>query len=101
MAALILVPADIANYIYTNNNSLPLNLQGIMIFDPSTSMRKELQRWLYALTQWRAGYNIVQEEIPAVDFANHWAPLLNLNDSFTAYLQNQSQGEQPSPVGVD
>lgn len=43
-----------------------------MIFDPSTS------------------YDIVQEQIPAVPFVDHWSPVFNLNSSFTDYLHNQS-----------
>ncbi|CAD6567715.1 MAG: hypothetical protein CYPHOPRED_002019 [Cyphobasidiales sp. Tagirdzhanova-0007] len=63
----------IANYIYDNNNSLPLNLQGIMIFDPSTST------------------DLVQTEIPAVPFVDNWAPLFNLNSTFTASIHEQAQ----------
>ncbi|KAI0317696.1 alpha/beta-hydrolase [Amylostereum chailletii] len=58
----------IANYIYENTGSLDLNLKGIWVSDP-------------VLT-----YDVVQEEIPAVDFVHKYEHVFAFNQSFMAQL---------------
>ncbi|KDQ52024.1 hypothetical protein JAAARDRAFT_40628 [Jaapia argillacea MUCL 33604] len=58
----------IANYIYSHPGALDLNLQGIWLGDPTLS------------------YDIVQEEIPAVDFVHKYEYVFALNQTFMAYL---------------
>ncbi|KAI0061166.1 alpha/beta-hydrolase [Artomyces pyxidatus] len=88
----------IANWIY-EHPGLDLNLKGIWIADPSLS------------------YDVVQDEIPALRFAqanknvfpfnsSFWATLQNVSDScgFTDYLDDfvtyPPKGQLPFPVGV-
>jgi len=65
----------IANYIYENTtySTLPLNLQGIWIADPSTS------------------YDIVQEQIPALDIVRANPNLFALNSTYMTYLESQNE----------
>jgi len=53
----------IANYIYENPNLLDLSLKGFWISDPSIS------------------WDVVQEEIPAVNFVNKYLNVFNFNQS--------------------
>ncbi|KAG1850202.1 Alpha/Beta hydrolase protein [Suillus subalutaceus] len=62
----------IANYIYENPTLLDLSLQGTWISDPSIS------------------WDVVQEEIPAVDFVNKYAGLFSFNQTFMNYLENKA-----------
>ncbi|KAG1897584.1 Alpha/Beta hydrolase protein [Suillus fuscotomentosus] len=59
----------LANYIYENPTLLDLSLQGMWISDPSLS------------------WDVVQEQIPAVDFVNKYAGLFSFNQTFTNYLE--------------
>ncbi|KAJ7729524.1 alpha/beta-hydrolase [Mycena maculata] len=89
----------IANWIY-ENRGLDLNLKGIWIADPSLS------------------YDVVQQEIPALRFAQANQNLFPFNSSFRAELQNISdtcgytdylddfltyppKGQLPLPVGTN
>ncbi|KAG8218065.1 Alpha/Beta hydrolase protein [Butyriboletus roseoflavus] len=63
---------DIANYIYENPTLLDLSLQGIWICDPSLS------------------WNVVQEEIPAVDFVHKYQGLFSFNQSYLGYLDQKA-----------
>ncbi|KAG2090025.1 Alpha/Beta hydrolase protein [Suillus discolor] len=63
---------DIANYIYENPTQLDLSLQGIWISDPSIS------------------WDVVQEEIPAVDFVNKYAGLFSFNQTYMDYLNEKA-----------
>ncbi|KAF8959451.1 alpha/beta-hydrolase [Flammula alnicola] len=58
----------IANYIYEHPGLLDLSLQGIWISDPSIS------------------WNVVQEEIPAVDFVHKYENVFSFNQTFMAQL---------------
>ncbi|KAF8120710.1 Alpha/Beta hydrolase protein [Boletus edulis] len=58
----------IANYIYENPTLLDLSLQGMWISDPSLS------------------WDVVQEEIPAVDFVHKYQGLFSFNQTFLDYL---------------
>ncbi|KJA21602.1 hypothetical protein HYPSUDRAFT_140376 [Hypholoma sublateritium FD-334 SS-4] len=58
----------IANFIYTNPTALDLNLTGMWISDPSLS------------------WNVVQEEIPAVDFVHKYENVFSFNQTFMAEL---------------
>ncbi|KAF8876000.1 alpha/beta-hydrolase [Infundibulicybe gibba] len=58
----------IANYIYTHPGTLALDLQGIWIADPSLS------------------FDVVQEQIPAVDFVHKYENVFSFNQSFMAHL---------------
>lgn len=62
----------IADYIYTNATSLPLNLKGLLVFDPSL------------------GSVVVQEQIPALQFLKDNANVFALNASYTEELQKKS-----------
>ncbi|KAG0692282.1 Alpha/Beta hydrolase protein [Suillus ampliporus] len=62
----------IANYIYENPTLLGLSLQGIWISDPSLS------------------WDVVQEEIPAVDFVNKYDGLFSFNQTFMAHLETKA-----------
>ncbi|KIM77994.1 hypothetical protein PILCRDRAFT_607714 [Piloderma croceum F 1598] len=62
----------IANYIYENPTALNLNLQGIWISDPSIS------------------WDVVQEQIPAVDFVHKYEHVFAFNQSFMAELDNKA-----------
>ncbi|KAG1768829.1 Alpha/Beta hydrolase protein [Suillus occidentalis] len=62
----------IANYIYENPTLLDLSLQGIWISDP-------LMSW-----------DVVQEEIPAVDFVNKYAGLFSFNQTYMNYLEKKA-----------
>ncbi|KAG2159002.1 Alpha/Beta hydrolase protein [Suillus bovinus] len=62
----------IANYIYENPTQLDLSLQGIWISDPSIS------------------WDVVQEEIPAVDFVNKYAGLFSFNQTYMDYLNEKA-----------
>jgi len=58
----------IANYIYENPTLLDLSLQGIWISDPVLS------------------WNVVQDEIPAVDFVHKYEGLFSFNQTYLDYL---------------
>lgn len=58
----------IANYIYEHPGVLDLNLQGIWIADPSLS------------------WDVVQEQIPAVDFVHKYEHVFALNQTFMQQL---------------
>ncbi|THH16251.1 hypothetical protein EW146_g4361 [Bondarzewia mesenterica] len=90
----------IANWIYEHPEGLDLNLKGIWIADPSLS------------------YTVVQQEIPALRFAQANANVFPFNSSFLAQLQNISDtcgytdyldkfvtyppaGQLPLPVGTN
>ncbi|KAF8999389.1 Alpha/Beta hydrolase protein [Cyathus striatus] len=60
----------IANYIYTHPGTLDLSLQGIWIADPSIS------------------WDVVQEQIPAVDFVHKYEHVFAFNQSFLAHLDD-------------
>ncbi|KAG2108312.1 Alpha/Beta hydrolase protein [Suillus cothurnatus] len=62
----------IANYIYENPSLLDLSLQGIWISDPSIS------------------WDVVQEEIPAMDFVNKYAGLFSFNQTYMTYLEEKA-----------
>ncbi|KIK38324.1 hypothetical protein CY34DRAFT_91159 [Suillus luteus UH-Slu-Lm8-n1] len=62
----------IANYIYENPTLLDLSLQGIWISDP-------LMSW-----------DVVQEQIPAVDFVNKYAGLFSFNQTYMNYLEKKA-----------
>lgn len=47
------------------NDTAYYDAQAFLIYDPSTS------------------YDVVQQQIPAVPFVDHWKPLFNLNSTFT------------------
>ncbi|KAG1861628.1 Alpha/Beta hydrolase protein [Suillus subluteus] len=61
-----------ANYIYENPTLLDLSLQGMWISDPSLS------------------WDVVQEQIPAVDFVNKYAGLFSFNQTFTDHLEKKA-----------
>ncbi|GLB33216.1 putative alpha beta-hydrolase [Lyophyllum shimeji] len=58
----------IANYIYTHPTALDLSLQGIWIADPSLS------------------WDVVQEQIPAVDFVHKYENVFAFNQTFMRQL---------------
>ncbi|KAF9558385.1 alpha/beta-hydrolase [Agrocybe pediades] len=58
----------IANYIYEHPGALDLNLQGMWISDPSLS------------------FDVVQEQIPAVNFVHKYENVFSFNQSFMAEL---------------
>ncbi|KAF8646719.1 hypothetical protein AX16_007093 [Volvariella volvacea WC 439] len=58
----------IADFIYNNPNALDLNLQGIWIADPSLS------------------WDVVQEQIPALDFVHKYQSVFAFNQTFLAQL---------------
>ncbi|KAG1740198.1 Alpha/Beta hydrolase protein [Suillus paluster] len=62
----------IANYIYENPTLLDLSLQGLWINDPSLS------------------WDVVQQEIPAVDFVNKYTGLFSFNQTFMDYLDKKA-----------
>ncbi|KAH7921991.1 alpha/beta-hydrolase [Leucogyrophana mollusca] len=62
----------IANYIYENPTLLDLSLQGIWVSDPSLS------------------WDVVQEEIPAVDFVHKYAGLFSFNQTFMDKLDKKA-----------
>ncbi|OAX41714.1 alpha/beta-hydrolase [Rhizopogon vinicolor AM-OR11-026] len=62
----------IANYIYENPTLLDLSLQGTWTSDPSLS------------------WDVVQEEIPAVDFVNKYAGLFSFNQTYMAHLEKKA-----------
>ncbi|KAG1741356.1 Alpha/Beta hydrolase protein [Suillus lakei] len=62
----------IANYIYENPTLLDLSLQGIWINDPLLS------------------WDVVQVQIPAVDFVNKYAGLFSFNQTFMNYLEKKA-----------
>ncbi|KZT23191.1 alpha/beta-hydrolase [Neolentinus lepideus HHB14362 ss-1] len=63
----------IANYIYNHPGDLDLSLKGIWISDPSLS------------------YDIVQEEIPAVDFVHKYESVFSLSQTYMAYLDKTAE----------
>ncbi|KAF8121422.1 Alpha/Beta hydrolase protein [Boletus edulis] len=65
---LLVKVSHIANYIYENPTLLDLSLQGMWISDPSLS------------------WDVVQEEIPAVDFVHKYQGLFSFNQTFLDYL---------------
>ncbi|KIJ33176.1 hypothetical protein M422DRAFT_183566 [Sphaerobolus stellatus SS14] len=62
----------IANFIYENPGMVDLNLQGIWISDPSIS------------------FDVVLEEIPALNFVNKYQNVFSFNSSFMKTLQATS-----------
>ncbi|KAI0689094.1 alpha/beta-hydrolase [Cytidiella melzeri] len=60
----------IANFIYSNPGDLDLNLKGIWISDPSL------------------GADVIQEDMPAVNFVHNYESLFNFNSSFMAHLDS-------------
>ncbi|KZS90898.1 alpha/beta-hydrolase [Sistotremastrum niveocremeum HHB9708] len=62
----------IANFIYENPTMLDLDLQGFWISDPSLS------------------FDVVQEQIPAVDFVHKYENVFAFNSSFMAQLDAQA-----------
>ncbi|KAI0262574.1 alpha/beta-hydrolase [Gloeopeniophorella convolvens] len=89
----------IANWLYEHPGLVDLNLKGIWIADPSLS------------------YDVVQQEIPALRFAQTNKNVFPFNSTFTAQLQNISdscgytdyldfvtyppKGQLPLPVGTN
>ncbi|KAH0839339.1 Alpha/Beta hydrolase protein [Lanmaoa asiatica] len=66
------LPVDIANYIYEHPTLLDLSLQGIWISDPLLS------------------WDVVQEEIPAVDFVHKYQGLFSFNQTYLEYLDEKA-----------
>ena len=65
--------ADIANYIYEHPQALNLSLTGFWVSDRTYYVMSYFLR--YALTKaWAAvlGWDVVQEQIPAVDFVHKY-----------------------------
>ncbi|OBZ66575.1 Carboxypeptidase cpdS [Grifola frondosa] len=62
----------IANFIYDNPSSLNLSLKGFWISDPSLS------------------WDVVQEEIPAVNFVHKYENVFSFNQTFMAHLDAQA-----------
>ncbi|KAG1741367.1 Alpha/Beta hydrolase protein [Suillus lakei] len=62
----------IANYIYENPTLLDLSLQGIWINDPIIS------------------WEVVQQQIPAMDFVNKHASLFSFNQTFMNYVEKKA-----------
>lgn len=63
----------IANFIYENPDQLDLNLKGFWISDPSLS------------------FDVVQEQIPAVNFVHRFENVFSFNQSFLAHLDAQNE----------
>ncbi|KAF9530918.1 alpha/beta-hydrolase [Crepidotus variabilis] len=63
----------IASYIYAHPTALSLKLQGIWIADPSLS------------------YDIIQEQVPAVDFVRKYENVFSFNQTFTAQIEAKAQ----------
>ncbi|KAI9849922.1 MAG: hypothetical protein M1837_000136 [Sclerophora amabilis] len=63
----------IADAMYKANDTKYYDVQGIMIYDPSTSS------------------DAIQQQVPAVAYADHFAPVFGLNDTFTADIHNRSE----------
>lgn len=63
----------IANYIYENPSSLDLDLQGIFISDPSLS------------------WDVIQEEVPAVDFVHKYEHVFAFNQTFMKKLDSRAE----------
>ncbi|KAI0766524.1 alpha/beta-hydrolase [Irpex lacteus] len=62
----------IANHIYSNPGELDLNLKGIWISDPSL------------------GWDVIQEDMPAVNFVHKYDSVFNLNSTFMAHLDSRA-----------
>lgn len=62
----------IADAMLNTNNTEYYNVEATMIYDPSTS------------------YDIIQEEIPAVEFVDYWGGLFPFNDTYRAEIHNAS-----------
>jgi carboxypeptidase D len=62
----------IADAMFNADDKEYYNISSILIYDPSLS------------------YDVVQEQIPTAAFVDYWAPLLDLNASFTEQLHNMS-----------
>ena len=62
----------IADAMLNKDDTEYYNLNSIMIYDPALS------------------YNSIQGQIPVVPFVNYWGPLLNLNATFTANIQERA-----------
>ncbi|KAI5776917.1 putative pheromone processing carboxypeptidase [Geopyxis carbonaria] len=60
----------IVSHMYERNNTDLFDPRGLMIYDPSLT------------------YDVIQQQIPAVPFVQHWAELFNLNDTTMAKLQS-------------
>ncbi|KAF2488513.1 carboxypeptidase D [Lophium mytilinum] len=63
----------IADAMFNKKDKTHFDIQSIMIYDPSTS------------------YDVVQQQIPAVPFVDAWAPLFNLNKTFTADIHKRAK----------
>ncbi|TVY80493.1 putative serine carboxypeptidase [Lachnellula suecica] len=62
----------IADAMLNKNDTEYFGVEATMIYDPSTS------------------YDVIQEQIPAVEFVDYWGGLFPFNDSFAAQLHNMS-----------
>ncbi|KAH8115666.1 alpha/beta-hydrolase [Phellopilus nigrolimitatus] len=62
----------LANFIFNNTDVLDLDLQGFWISDPSIS------------------WDVVQEQIPAVDFVHKYENVFAFNQTFMAHLDTQA-----------
>lgn len=63
----------IANYIYNDQSALSLSLQGIWIGDPSLS------------------YDVIQEQVPAVNFVHKYLNVFSFNQTFVDQLDNLAE----------
>ncbi|KAJ3506989.1 hypothetical protein NMY22_g17076 [Coprinellus aureogranulatus] len=63
----------IADHIYSHPNSLELDLQGIWIADPSLT------------------YDVVQQQIPAVDFVHKYENVFALNNTMMSHLDETAE----------
>jgi carboxypeptidase D len=65
---------DIANFIYekTTRSTLDLDLRGIWINDRELLLRQFGVRLTFGLNTAVIGWDVVQEEIPAVDFVHKY-----------------------------
>lgn len=62
----------ITDAMLNKNDTTYYDAQAFLIYDPSTS------------------YDVVQQQIPAVPFVDYWAPLFNLNKTFTDDIHNRA-----------
>jgi len=63
----------IADAMHNSTDKDHFNIESIMIYDPSVNNA------------------VVQQDIPAVPFFEHWSGLFNLNDSYSRYLHQQHE----------
>jgi carboxypeptidase D len=62
----------IADAMFNADDKEYFNVSSIMLYNPSLNS------------------DAVQEQIPAVSFAEYWEPILNLNETFKAYIREQA-----------